>query len=240
MKSILLILALSLSITGLCGAQEATHPIRTEFVTLSVTSGVPAYYYRDKDRITKLEVSAHGTGTPVAYRGPAVLALYERPEDLAPRERDQPIPKPALHVTLPNGEDRILLIFSKTGTGPEAKILSRALGISTQKMKPGDYQVFNFSNTKAFILMNKVKVTVEPGKHSYLSSADWKSEIIDIEIKIGVNDDKGLRRVYSSVWGHMPVRRNFLFLFDRNDRYNPFQIRRHHDVPTASTEDSRE
>ncbi len=235
MKSLPLLLFLCL--IGSCPGQSDKEQVTTEIVTLSLGGGVPAYYYEDSTKVIRLEVSAQGIGAPVEYRGPAMLSLYDDPADLAPRDPDKPGPKPAFQVSLPAGEDRILLLFS-TAQGAQPKV--RALGISTAKMKAGDYRVFNLSRRNAYIVMNDEKEIIQPGKPADISSASLKSGTLDMEVRFGLREEEGLRQVYSSVWGHRASRRSFLFILDRDDEFNPFEIRRYHDVPTARTEGPNE
>jgi hypothetical protein len=226
-------LSLAVSIAGLTRADEVT----TEFVTLGLGGGVPTYYYRDNKEIIKLEVTAQGIGAPVTYRGPALLSLYDNPAALAPRDSNEPEPVPVLQAKLPVGEDRILLVFSaaQTAKGSESKL--HALGISTLKMKQGDYRVFNFSRKSVYAIMDSKKAVIQPGKPFDLSSSVWRSRTLDMEVKIGLNEGDGLRQVYSSVWGHRPTRRTFLFVFDRPDEFRPLEIRRYHDVPKVRAGD---
>jgi hypothetical protein len=235
MKYILLVLPLCLA--GSCLGQSDKEKITTEFVTLSLSGGAPAHYYRDGKKVIKLEVSAQGIGAPVTYSGPAVLSLYDDPAELAPQDPDKPKPEPSFQVALPADEDRILLIFSNAqGALPGV----RALGISTAKMKAGDYRIFNLSRRNAYVVMNDEKAIIQPGKPADISSASWRSGTLDMEVRFGLREEEGLRQVYSSVWGHRASRRSFLFILDRDDEFNPFEIRRYHDVPTVQTTDSRE
>ena len=236
MKSLAFLISLGLAAS--CPGQSDEEKINTELVTISLGGGVPAYYYCDRKKVIKLEVSAQGIGAPVAYRGPAVLALYDNPDDLAPREPDAPAPVPDLLVSLPADEDRILLVFSPAdGQGKPAV---RALGISTGKMKAGDYRIFNLSGKNAYIIMNEEKAIAHPGKPVDISSAAWKAGTLDMEVRFGLREAEGMRQVYSSVWGHRATRRTFLFILDRADEFNPFEIRRYHDVPQNRAPDARD
>lgn len=218
--------------TGLTRADEIT----TEFVTLSLGGAVPAYYYRGNKEAIKLEVSAQGIGAPVTYRGPAVLALYDDPAKLAPRKRNEPEPVPALQARLPAGEDRILLVFSANQNGKASEPKVQAFGISTGKMREGDYRIFNFSHQIIYAILDGRKARIHPGKPVDLSSPAWRTGMMDMEVKLGVGDQGKPREVYSSVWGHRPGRRTFLFVLDRPDEFRPVDIRRFHDTPDVDAE----
>ena len=233
MKSLAFLVSLGLAAS--CPGQSGDEKIITELVTICLGGGVPAYYYGDGKKVTKLEVSAQGIGAPVAYQGPAMLALYDNPDDLAPRAPDAPVPAPDLRASLAADEDRILLVFSHV---EGAKPAVRALGISTGKMKAGDYRIFNLSSRNAYVIMNEEKAIVQPGKPADISSAAWQAGTLDMEVRFGLREEEGMRQVYSSVWGHRSSRRTFLFILDRADEFNPFEIRRYHDVPQVRARDA--
>ena len=230
MKSIQLTLAFGLAVS--CFGEPEQENIATEFVTLSLSKGIPqSYYYRDGDAVVKLDVSALGIGSPAAYNGPALLALFENAADLAPPAPNQPVPQPSLLAQLPAANDRILLAFSEQDT-PQGKVRKiHAIGISTTKLKAGDYRIFNFANKRVFAIMDEKKIAIQPGKHADVSKEAWKNDTHDMHVQFGLQEGEGLRQVYSSLWGHRPGRRTFLFIFDRPDEFNPFEIRRYHDVP---------
>lgn len=234
MKSIsfLLLAFLSASVTGRADEEKIT----TELITISIGGGVPACYFRNKDKITKLDVSAQGFGAAVRYHGPLTLSLFKDPAELAPPASGKPMPEPFLRTPLPVGEDRILLVFTN-GRGSPTGL--RAFGISTNEMKAGDYRIFNFSGRNAYVVMNDEKNIVQPGKPADVSCPEWRSGTLDMEVRFGLSEDQGLRQVYSSVWGHRASRRTFLFILDRADEFNPFEIRRYHDVlPMPVTHDA--
>ena len=217
------------------GQSDKGEEITTELVTLALGRGVPAYYYGDRKDVVKLETSTRGIGAPVTYRGPTDLLLYLEPSGPNGGDGKGLKPKPALTVSLPTGQNRILLIFttSRTGQGSQTKV--RALGIATDKMKSGDYRIYNFARKGVYVVMNKAKAIIQPGKSADITSTSLQSDIQDMVVRFGLKDGDGLRQVYSSAWGHRPERRSFLFIFDRDDKYSPFEIRRYHDVPQART-----
>jgi hypothetical protein len=56
---------------------------------------------------------------------------------------------------------------------------------------------------------------------------------MDMEVRLGVRDGEEPQVVYSSVWGHRPGRRTFLFVIDRPDKFRPVDIRRFFDTPSV-------
>ena len=112
----------------------------------------------------------------------------------------------------------------------------RAVGISTGELREGDYRVFNFSRQPVFAILNDKKVRVPPGKTTDLSAPSWRRETMDMTVKLGLPKEGKVQVVYSSVWGHRPGRRMFLFILDRSDEFRPLDIRRFFDVPGVKVE----
>lgn len=213
-------------------SQAATaQPVRTELLTLAFNGSLPGYYYKSGGQVLKLTASAQGISAPVFYQGPPLISLYEKESDLAPHKEGEEKPEPVLRVKLPPGNDRVLLVFAYTGTQKRIPGAT-AYGISMQSMKEGDYRIFNFSKQSIYAILNDKKTKVAPGKQSNVSDASWKREILDMKVAFGLQaPDQKARSVYSSVWGHRPVRRNFIFIFDRPDKFRPLDIRMFYDVP---------
>jgi hypothetical protein len=216
---------------GLLPAAAQDDIIETEFLTLSFNGTVKGFYYRNGKEISKLEASRQGISAPIAYRGSSVLSLYENETDLAPPEKGREPPKPVLQVLLPANNDRVLLLFTFADAKSPLPTL-RALGISTTAMKEGDYRIFNLSKQDVFAILNEQKASIAPGKSNSLTSAAWRGGVMDMNVSFGLRKEDGqIRPVYSSVWGHRPVRRMFVFIFDRPDKFRPLDIRMFYDVP---------
>lgn len=60
---------------------------------------------------------------------------------------------------------------------------------------------------------------------------------MDMVVKLGVRKEGKTRVVYSSVWGHRPGRRLFLFILDHPDDYRPLEVRRFYDALRAEAEE---
>lgn len=223
------VLVLCLTASAVVGADDET--ISAELVTLSLDGGVPAYFIRTGGETTEIQATPKGIGAPVSYRGPRTLWFYANRADATPRKKGEAAAKPTLAVQLPSGHNRILLVFSSAGTKEKKVPGVHALGISTGNLKEGDYRIFNLSHQTVYAVLAGKKATVPPGKPVDLSSASWRTDTMDMEVKLGLRDQGELRAVYSSVWGHRPGRRMFLFILDRSDKFRPLDIRRFFDTP---------
>ncbi len=225
-----------LQLSALTAGWAGDDVVRTEIVTLSLKGGVPGYFIHNGDEVSEIRATTKGIGTPVTYRGPQVLAIYANRADAVVRQPDEAPTRPVMNVRLPPRQDRVLLVFSspegKEGGNPAV----HAVGISTEGLKEGDYRIFNLSHQTVYAILDNRKATIHPGKPVDLSSPAWRTGTMDMEVKLGVGDLNKVREVYSSVWGHRPGRRTFLFVLDRPDEFRPVDIRRFHDTPGADAE----
>lgn len=222
---------ISIALATMAIGAEPGGQVRTEFVTLSLGKNEGPFYYRNDGEIATLSASSKGIGAAIAYNGSRLLSLYGSPDGLTERQVGETVPKPVAQVRLPFGEDRVLLMFSNPGGIDKDAVTLNATGISSDKMKAGDYRLFNMSKQQVLVVMNEQKAVIEPRSIADVSDASWKSDVIDMQVQLGVKDEGGPRRVYSSVWGHRPGRRTFLFIFDRSDEFRPVEIRCYYDVP---------
>ena len=214
-------------------AQE--DPVKLELLTLSFNGTVHELYYRNGKDVVEMTASQQGIGAPFLYKGPRLLALYNDPNDLEPRKEGAAVPKPVAQVLLPSKENRALLIFAfdkKNEGAPRVK----AYGIDTGGMKNGDYRLFNFSQKLvAAILGDNKKTALKPQQNSLVSSTAWRKEIIDLDVRVATPINGKLEQVYTSVWGHRPERRMFVFIFDRPDKNRPLDIRMFFDLPAVKS-----
>ena len=58
---------------------------------------------------------------------------------------------------------------------------------------------------------------------------------MDLEVKFAIATQERAIPVYSSVWGHRPVRRNMVFLFNGQAASKPLEIRRYNDLLPLKT-----
>lgn len=214
-------------------AEEDT--VKLELLTLSFNGSVRELYYRNGKDVVEMSASQQGIGAPFLYKGPRLLALYNDPNDLEPRKEGAAVPKPVAQVLLPSKENRALLIFAfdkKNEGAPRVK----AYGIDTGGMKNGDYRLFNFSKKPiAVMLGNEKKLALKPRQNSLVSSVKWREEIIDLDVRFATPINGRLEQVYTSVWGHRPERRMFVFIFDRPDKNRPLDIRMFFDLPAVKS-----
>ena len=61
------------------------------------------------------------------------------------------------------------------------------------------------------------------------------TEVVAAHSRLATPIDGKLERVYSSVWGHRPERRMFVFIFDRPDKNRPLDIRMFFDLPAIKS-----
>jgi hypothetical protein len=229
-KSLVLLLCIGLAASRTAVAEEDV--IKTRLLTLSLGGAVPGYFIRSGDQVAEIQATTKGIGAPTAYRGPGLLSLYATAADAARPKPGEAPAKPALQVRLPRGHDRILLVFAAPTEPGQAKPEVRGLGISTGTLKEGDYRIFNLSRQTVHAVLGGRKATIHPGQPVNLSSPSWRTDTMDMEVKLGLPDQDKLRLVYSSVWGHQPTRRMFLFILNRPDEFRPIELRRYFDTPS--------
>ncbi|MEM9236925.1 MAG: hypothetical protein AAGB14_09105 [Verrucomicrobiota bacterium] len=212
-------------------AQEDDGTVSTEIIALGFgKSAFPGYWYRAGKKGVKMDISRQGIGFPIQYKGPRVLSFYENQTDLAKPPEGEAPPKPLARVKLPTGSDRVLLVFALTEKNQKIPVI-RAYGVSTDKMKAGDYRLLNFSKNTIYSILNEKRNSTPPGKISNIRETGWSGEVQDMNVQFGIKDGDKTKRVYSSVWGHRPERRNFIFVFDQDDRFRPLDVRMFYDLP---------
>lgn len=214
--------------TSPTSAAEDSPMIRTELLSVCINGDVDDFHYLNNGKPAVLQGYMAGMGSPISYRGPRRIMFFKQASDLTP-SKDGPPPVPLCVADMPD-ENRVLLIFSFGGP-KNTKPSVRAVGASTDRMKAGDYRVFNFSKQDVGVIFADQKAGLAPGKDAMLSSALWRVKVADIGVQFAVVQDKTLKRVYSSMWGHRPERRMFVFLFDRSDTNRPLDVRKTYDVP---------
>ncbi|MCC5844529.1 MAG: hypothetical protein JJU05_09780 [Verrucomicrobia bacterium] len=204
--------------------QAIADEIRTEFLALSIHEPVDGLYYWHDDEARPLAGSLAGLGQPYPYHGPSRLILHRDPHAFL---EEPPVTPPAAVINLPDA-DRVLLLLFKRRDSP---LKIEPIPVDTDGLRPGDYRVFNFSTIPLVIGLDEEFLTLEPGANGQLTHSNWRQETSDMSVRVGVSIGDRPRLVYSSVWGHYPGRRNFVFLFDGQQRSNPIVFRRMHDWP---------
>ena len=215
-------------VTNHIKAAEEVPIIRTELLSVCINGDVDDFHYLNNGKPAVLQGYMAGMGSPISYRGPRRIMFFKQASDLTP-PKDGPPPVPLCVADMPD-ENRVLLIFSFGGP-KNTKPSVRAVGASTDRIKSGDYRVFNFSKQDVGVIFADQKAGLAPGKDTLLSSALWREKVADIGVQFAVAEGKVPKRVYSSMWGHRPERRMFVFLFDRGDANRPLDVRKTYDVP---------
>ncbi len=209
--------------------------IKTEIVTLSLKGKVGPYYYVDKDGVKELPVSRHGIGSPIRYHGSTTLGLYlDKPSSSALKDKKHSLPQPDLQVRLSNKTGRVILLFSqRIANQDKTKTTTvRPFFLSNKTSSKGDYLVFNLSKRDVYISLDKKRKQIKPMKQSILSSPAWKKQAGDLQIALGQKQNKKIKSVYNSVWGHRPSQRAILFVYDRGGKKGGLGIRRYYDHPS--------
>jgi hypothetical protein len=206
-------------------AQEVT--VNTEIVTIALDDLVTGLFFNNGKSIALFQANSTGLGEPLNYKGPPrfVLRTSEAEFSLKP-----PLPAPYAGVDLPLNADRVLLACLRTGNAPMKMI---AYDIGRARIGTGDYRFFNFSHSVISVIFGVKRFAVKPGDESLVSDASWKKDVMEIDMEMAIAKDGKFKPVYSSQWGHRPGRRNYIFMFDGPQAYNPVKICRFFDVPPS-------
>lgn len=204
-------------------AQEP--PVQTEILTIALDEAVDGLFFADSKAIVPFQANITGLSQPVTYLGPRRFVLRSSVAEFSAKP---PLPAPVAFVNLPPNANRVLLCCLKSeNTG--LKIV--AYDISTTGSRAGDYRIFNFS---------KQGLSVKPGGQSFaldsagdknISEQFWQNDVLDLPMQVATVVNGKARLVYSSVWGHRPGRRNFVFMFDGSHPSKPITICRFFDIP---------
>jgi hypothetical protein len=104
-----------------------------------------------------------------------------------------------------------------------------ALDISSQRVEAGDYVFFNFSTNPVGVMLGENTFPMATGQIRMISKTEWRENSADLKIRVGVRLGEETRMVFSSIWGHHPDRRNYVFLFDGHHASMPAVMRKTHD-----------
>ncbi|WFB36843.1 hypothetical protein P3T73_03580 [Kiritimatiellota bacterium B12222] len=206
---------------------HATEPpppeVETELLTLALFEPVTDLYFFDGEEVKPFRSVPRGFGIPTPYKGPAELILHRNPEAFLPEIL--PV-RPAARITLPKGSERVLILTGQTQTPP---LNLKAIPLDSSKVDTGEYFVFNLSSKPIALKIGNQQSKIASGATARLSDPQWKKETLDLPVYMGYYVDEELR-TYSSVWGHRPVRRNFLFIVEADALGGPLKIRRTYDT----------
>lgn len=213
-------------------AQEQEPQIATEFLTIALDEPVADLFFKSGETVSPFEANQTGLGQPVPYKGPARFTLRKSAAEFALKP---PLPPPAAAVMLPATADRVLLACVKSAESP---LRIAAYDISSTGSKAGDYRFFNFCARPLSLIVGGEKFTLAPGKDRVASSQAWREAVLDLPMQVATIEEGKAKLVYSSVWGHRPGRRNFIFMFDGKHPSKPVAISRFFDIPPSKAQAS--
>lgn len=207
--------------------------VKTEILAVSLDAPVEGLFIDTGNGIQPFSANLAGLGLPMPYQGPRRLVLHKSEEAFKSEPGQQP-PTPAAVVELPAVSDRAILVCTHT---PGGALRLVAYDISTGGMKPGGYRFFNYSKLPVSFIVGERKFSLSPGTDNLVSDSKWQTEVMDLEVQFGLraSANEPFKRVYASVWGHRPIRRNYVFLFDGNSPSKPITSRRFFDILPAIT-----
>ena len=204
--------------------------VNTEIVTIALDGSVSGLYFHNGKDISSFQANPTGLGEPLKYKGPQKFMLRTSAAEFS---MEPPLPAPHAWVNLPKNSERVLLACLKTGDSP-VKIV--AYDIGKARIGAGQYRFFNFSRTMIPVIFGDKKFSVQPGKDTLVSDPAWKDKVMEIDVMMAIMKDNKAKPVYSSQWGNRPGRRNYIFMFDGPQEYNPIRICRYFDVPPSESE----
>ena len=204
--------------------------VNTEIVTIALDGSVSGLYFHNGKDISSFQANPTGLGEPLKYKGPQKFMLRTSAAEFS---MEPPLPAPHAWVNLPKNSERVLLACLKTDDSP-VKIV--AYDIGKARIGAGQYRFFNFSRTMIPVIFGDKKFSVQPGKDTLVSDPAWKDKVMEIDVMMAIMKDNKAKPVYSSQWGNRPGRRNYIFMFDGPQEYNPIRICRYFDVPPSESE----
>lgn len=204
--------------------------VSTEIVTIALDGSVSGLFFHNGKDVSAFQANPTGLGEPLKYKGPQKFMLRTSEAEFS---MEPPLPAPHAWVNLPVNSERVLLACLKTDDSP-VKII--AYDIGKARIGAGQYRFFNFSRTMIPVIFGDRKFSVQPGKDALVSDPAWKDEVMEIDVMMAIMKDNKAKPVYSSQWGNRPGRRNYVFMFDGPQEYNPIRICRYFDVPPSETE----
>jgi len=203
--------------------------IRTQLVTVALNIKETTLYYRTGEEVKEFTAGMNGLGEPFPYLGPRRFILHTSKEAFEPVKEGEKPPLPAAFVDLPERSSRTLLVCVPMA---DKTLRLIAYDIAKNSMKDGDYKVFNFSKSNLSVILGEKSFIVPTSKDVQVSDNSWQQGVMDIQCKIGIiqPDNKSAKPAYSSVWGHRPIRRNMIFIFDGLRSDKTVQVRRFYDI----------
>jgi len=201
-------------------------PVRVQILTISIDTKIENSFFQSDGKIQPFKADPSDFGEPLSYVGPSQFMLRGAAEEFTAQP---PGPLPLATVQLPEKATVVLLIGGHT---PEAKLKLTAYDISAGGFRAGDYRVFNFSEKAVSLILGRAKFALKPGEDNIVSDVALQDNVLDVVVQIAQVEAGVPQRVYTSAWGHQPIKRNFVFLFNGNHPTRPIAIRRFSDYPS--------
>jgi len=206
-------------------AQETA--VKTELLTIALDEAVDGLLFFDSKAVVPFQANITGLSQPITYIGPSRFILRSTEAEFTAKP---PLPPPAAFVDLPLNATRVLLCCLKSANTP-LKIV--AYDISSTGSRAGDYRFFNFSKQALSVNIGEKSFAIESRIDRNVSESSWQNDVLDLPMQVASVKDGKAQLVYSSVWGHRPGRRNFIFMFDGSHPSKPINICRFFDIPTT-------
>ncbi len=217
-----LILALAILATP---ALAQAPPHKTRVLTISLDQPLGDVFFQNAGKVEPFTSDRSGLGVSFDYTGTRELILRAKADEFAAKP---PVPAPLASVLLPEQAKLVLLVC---GRGSGNKIKLTAYDVSVGAFRAGDYRVFNFSDKAVLLSLGKSKFALKPDEEKLVSDVALQEKALDVVVQIAQVENGELKRVYTSAWGHQPVKRNFVFLFNGRHPTRPIAIRRFSDHP---------
>lgn len=200
-------------------------PIKTRLLTISLDQPLENAFFLNAGKVEPFASDRSGLGSPFDYKGARELMLRATADEFTAKP---PVPPPLASVVLPEQAKLVLLVV---GHMPEDKIKLTAYDVSSGSFRAGDYRVFNFSGKTVSLIFGRSKFALKSGEDYIVSDVALQDKALDVVVQIAQVENGEPKRVYNSAWGHQPVKRNFVFLFDGSHPTRPIAIRRFSDRP---------
>lgn len=226
-KSLTARIFFSIAILCLPGTAQEPKMVETELLTIALDQTVDGLFYPSDKTVQPFQANLTGLSQPMRYKGPQLFVLRANAAEFT---AEPPIPPPVASVLLPLNCKRVLLACVQSDDKPLRII---AYEISAES-KAGDYRFFNFSSKPLSLILEEKRFALSPGKDTPVTNTTWRDSIKDLPIQIATVENNKPQLVYSSVWGHRPGRRNFIFLFDGHHPSKPINICRFFDIPATT------
>lgn len=221
------IIGLLLLLVSSAVAQPPAPLIKTQLLPVSIGGNVEKLFFRTGDKILPFEAYQLGFGPPLDYSGPRRFILHSSEEAFAAKP---PGPTPVAFADLPPDAEKILLLCIPN---QEGKLRLVTYDISGKQSQAGDYRIFNLSQGPVSVILGDKTFVVDPAQDKTITDPDWRAQVRDINFQLASVANGSATKVYSSMWGHQPGRRNFIFLVTGRTATMPIEILRFYDVPGA-------